>query len=139
MIIEREKTKPLPYSLHDCVISGMKLEKERLFLFFDAGILDVKQNKQVPAKIRFSGLDADFSFAYLLRLKGDPNHGRLSGRKYYLTEFVEEFSGARLEIVDETYSYYSSKLSGYYYSKRKSFEFFIEIFHTGSMEYIIQE
>jgi hypothetical protein len=86
-------------------------------------------------------VDWDFSFAYILEypdvLCG--NEGGFTGQKMGLKKFANGFKQARLDIVDETYGYNTSKFDGYLSAAGSLKECRVEIYHLGAMSYIIKD
>ena len=53
-------------------------------------------------------------------------------------DFAENFGKATLEIVDETFGYNETKLEGYLYRGKDTFECSIGIYHMGDMSYLVE-
>lgn len=140
--IIRKNILDLPFSLHDEKVTTFEVTGNKLILQFQDGFLKtVEPFKRVGGWIEFGEIDWDFSFTYIFEypdvLCG--NEGSFIGRKMSLKDFITEFSCAKFEIIDETYSYNTSKFDGYLSTKNQVKECRLEIYHLGDMSYIIQD
>ena len=123
------------YSLHDADIIAFKRMDDQLVLTPKDGMVKVSENAAtVDGYIEFNGVDWDFSFAYLLDFCG--NTGRFNGEKFALADFINRFGNAVFSVVDETFGYNQTKLSGYLLKNQTMRECVIEISHCGDMVYV---
>ncbi|MDD3393100.1 MAG: hypothetical protein EOM28_07930 [Clostridia bacterium] len=137
----RKKFVDFPYSLHDARIHKIRIEAEKIVMYFSKGYYKPMNDDCVPVKgsplISIAHTDLDFCVVYLIDLEGD--HGRFSGEKISLEEFISRFAEIDFEIVDETYGYNQCKFSGYFYLDDTIKECIIEIYHFGDMTYIVED
>ncbi|MBQ3050254.1 MAG: hypothetical protein IJC94_09900 [Oscillospiraceae bacterium] len=123
------------YSLHDVNIIAFNRKNDTLVLETESGIFKTdEQCTKVDGHIEFSIVDWDFSFAYLLEFSG--NTGRFNGEKFALADFINRFGNAVFSVVDETFGYNQTKLSGYLIKNKTMRECVIEISHCGDMVYV---
>ena len=123
-----------PYSLHDADIIDFKRNNDTLVLKTESGIFKPAEQCNVDGYVEFNLVDWDFSFAYLLDFSG--NTGRFNGEKFALADFVNRFGNAVFSVVDETFGYNQTKLSGYLLKNKTMRECVIEISHSGDMVYV---
>ena len=138
----RKNITDIPYSLHDAEISKLDVKGKTLTLHFKNGYV---QNEEpyddVKGTVEFAGVDWDCSFACVYKCKEFTleNTGAIEGEKQMLKDFAENFGKATLEIVDETFGYNETKLEGYLYRGKDTFECSIGIYHMGDMSYLVEE
>jgi len=137
-IIPRPAPPQLPYSLHDMHIIGIDADGDILTLHFQYGFVETTPPwRQVDGSIRFLGVDWDFCYVYRFSTTG--NEGRFTGEKQFLHKFVENFHNSGFSVIDETYGFNQSKLAGYLLQSGETQECIIEIYHTGDMQYLLEE
>ena len=123
------------YSLHDINIITFKRSDDILILETESGIFKaVEPFTKVDGHVEFNSVDWEFSYAYLLDFSG--NTGCFNGEKFTLADFINRFGNAVFSVVDETFGYNQTKLSGYLLKNKTMRECVIEISHSGDMIYV---
>src|SRR5699024_664084 len=87
------------------------------------------------------GVDAESSCVYVMEYPQVPcgNYGVFTGRKMPLEAFLQEFSEATLEILDETYGYWMAKLDGFLDLSDRLLECSLELCYTGEFRYLLKD
>lgn len=135
---ERRDINDLPYSLHDMRTEQMEACGSSLRVTMKTGLVRVGAPcVQTEGMLEFEGVEWDFSYVYILDFCG--NTGAFTGRKLMLAAFAEQLQNGSFEIVDETYGYHQSCLSGYLSEGENMKECRVEIYHTGGMFYLTEE
>ena len=131
-----------PYSLHDAYISELRVEGEALRLVTQYGyVCTIAPFAQVEGDVEITGVDWESSYVYVMDYPQVPcgNCGDFTGRKMPLEAFLREYSGATLEILDETYGYRMAKLGGFLNLPERLLEVSLEICYTGEFRYLLKE
>ena len=131
-----------PYSLHDAHILSLELEGDALRLVTQYGyVCTTEPYGQVDGDVELTGVDADSSYVYVLEytdvLCG--NCGQFTGRKMALETFLREYGKASLDIMDETYGFRQMKLEGFLNLPGRCLEFFLEVYYTGEIRYLLKD
>ena len=131
-----------PYSLHDAHILSLELEGDALRLVTQYGyVCTTEPYGQVDGDVELTGVDADFSYVYVLEytdvLCG--NCGHFTGRKMTLEAFLAAYAEAPLEILDESYGYRSAKLSGFLDVGERLAECILDLWYTGEFRYLLKD
>ena len=96
---------------------------------------------QVDGDVELTGVDADSSYVYVLEytdvLCG--NCGRFTGRKMTLDAFLRDYADASLDIMDETCGFRQMKLEGFLNLPGRCLEFFLEVYYTGEIRYLLKD
>ena len=125
----------VPFSLHDMNISTMEITGDNMILRTSTGILHTSSPcRQVEGYVEIQGIQWDFSYVYLLDFAG--NKGTFTGEKMGLKDFIVHFHPIHFTVMDETYGYNMTKLSGYLIKDDRFFECMIEIYHEGFMTFV---
>lgn len=137
-IIPRSAPPQPPYSLHDMHIIALEADSDTLTLHFQYGFVETTPPwRQVDGSIRFLGVDWDFCYAYRFTTTG--NEGSFTGEKMFLHKFAENFCSAGFSVMDETYGFHQTKLSGHLLTDGQIQECILDIYHTGDMQYLIED
>ena len=131
-----------PYSLHDAHILSLTLKGDALRLVTQYGyVCTTEPYGQVDGDVELTGVDADSSYAYVLEytdvLCG--NCGQFTGRKMTLETFLRDYAEASLDIMDETYGFHQMKLEGFLNLPGRCLEFFLEVYYTGEIRYLLKD
>ena len=131
-----------PYSLHDAHILSLELEGDVLRLVTQYGyVCTTEPYGQVDGDVELTGVDADSSYVYVLEytdvLCG--NCGRFTGRKMTLDAFLRDYADASLDIMDETCGFRQMKLEGFLNLPGRCLEFFLEVYYTGEIRYLLKD
>ena len=140
IVVKKPNPDP-PYSLHDAHILELRLEGENLRLVTQYGYVHTSPPfDQVEGDVEITGVDAESSCVYVMEYPQVPcgNYGIFTGRKIPLEAFLEEFSEATLEILDETYGYQMVKLSGFLDLPDRLLEYSLELCYTGEFRYLLK-
>lgn len=139
----RENVVRLPYCLHDARVNKIKIKlldedcAHVKFCFNEGYDIKDEDNSWVQGNILFKQVDLLFSRIYIMKVKGR-RHRRIKGREYSISQFCKKFKDVDMEIVDETYGFNKTRLTGYMYNKNHMKEFVIELSHEGDMIYITE-
>ena len=141
-IVVKQANPDPPYSLHDAYISSVGLEGDTLRLTIPCGyVCTAPPCGQVEGDVEITGVDRDFSCAYVMAytdvLCG--NYGSFTGRKLAVEDFLREYAEATLDIMDETYGYRQVKLDGFLHLGERCLEFCLDICYTGEFRYLLKE
>ncbi|WAA09103.1 hypothetical protein [Fervidibacillus albus] len=109
-------TKPnihLPISLHDAIVTGLRVQPATsklidgvLIFEFQDGFIKVEKNDSYwtgKATVTISGIDFDYSHVYYF--EGNER------KEIPFSNFANDLKVNRLEIIDETYGYNQTKFS----------------------------
>ncbi len=127
-----------PYGLHDARIHKIEISNNRISFFFPA-IFQYQDNAESAHRARISFLDVDIDECDIYIFKCPDKKGRFKGRRYSLDKFAKKFPQADLEIITECYHGYDTIWSGWFYRKKKSYYFHINIWTQGDILYEIGE
>ena len=141
-IVVKQPIPDPPYSLHDAHILSLKLEGDTLRLVTQYGyVCTTEPYGQVDGDVELTGVDADSYYAYVLEytdvLCG--NCGHFTGRKMALEAFLRDYGEASLDIMDETYGFRQMKLEGFLNLPGRCLEFFLEVYYTGEIRYLLKD
>jgi len=124
-----------PYALHDMNVVELVPGEDTLKLVTQSGMVKTTAPYgQVEGHVEWEGVDWDFSYAYLLEHTG--NTGTFGGEKLFLRDFIDRTKNFGFSVMDETFGFNRTKLSGYLSWERRVFECVLEIYHTGDMVYV---
>ena len=131
-----------PYSLHDAHILSLTLKGDALRLVTQYGyVCTTEPYGQVDGDVELTGVEPDSSYAYVLEytdvLCG--NCGHFTGRKMALEAFLRDYGEASLDIMDETYGFRQMKLEGFLNLPGRCLEFFLEVYYTGEIRYLLKD
>ena len=141
-IVVKQPIPDPPYSLHDAHILSLTLKGDALRLVTQYGYVSTTEPYgQVDGDVELTGVDADSSYAYVLEytdvLCG--NCGQFTGRKMTLETFLRKYGKASLDIMDETYGFRQMKLEGFLNLPGRCLEFFLEVYYTGEIRYLLKD
>lgn len=126
------------YSLHDMNVDAFDVQGDTITMRTQTGIVQTTPPySQVDGYVRFEGVRWDFSYAYMMTPIG--NTGEFSGKKVFLRDFLAGLNTFGFCIMDETYGYNMTKLSGFLTHRRTFHECIIEIYHEGDMIFVAEE
>ena len=130
-----------PYSLHDAHILSLTLKGDALRLVTQYGyVCTTEPYGQVDGDVELTGVEPDSSYVYVLEytdvLCG--NCGQFTGRKMTLETFLRDYAEASLDIMDETYGFRQMKLEGFLNLPGRCLEFFLEVYYTGEIRYLLK-
>lgn len=127
-----------PYSLHDMNVISFEITGNNIVMRTQSGIIKTTPPCSQPdGYVEFHNVRWDYSYAYLLDFCG--NIGTFTGEKLFLKDFIEKFVPLGFCVIDETYGYNSTKLSGYLLHKRRHYECILEVYHEGDMIFVAEE
>ena len=131
-----------PYSLHDAHILSLTLEGDSLRLVTQYGyVCTAEPCGQVDGDVELTGVEADSSYVWVLEytdvLCG--NCGHFAGQKMTLETFLRDYAQASLDIMDETYGFRQMKLEGFLNLPGRCLEFFLEVYYTGEIRYLLKD
>ena len=131
-----------PYSLHDAHILSLELKGDALRLVTQYGyVCTTEPYSQVDGDVELTGVEPDSSYVYVLEytdvLCG--NCGQFTGRKMTLETFLRDYAEASLDIMDETYGFRQMKLEGFLNLPGRCLEFFLEVYYTGEIRYLLKD
>ena len=133
----RENLHP-PYTLHDMNVIALNVKGNTLIMRTQSGIIDTAPPcRQVGGFVEFHGVQWDFCYVYLLGVTG--NTGGFTGEKLFLRDFLAGVDSFGFSVMDETYGYNMSKLSGFLLYDRRHCECILEIYHEGDMVFVEEE
>jgi len=116
--ITRRNSIDIPYSLHDGAVIGFDIIKDKLLMKFQYGFISTMEPfKQIEGKVEFEKIDWDFSYAYIFEYQDVlcGNVGSFIGKKMELSTFISQYKNFKFDIVDETYGYNQSNLTGIFH------------------------
>lgn len=127
-----------PYSLHDMNIIAFEAEGDKLTLRTQSGMVKTTTPcSQLDGYIEFHSVQWDFCYIYLLGVTG--NESVFSGEKMFLKNFLAKGAPFGFSVMDETFGFRQTKLSGYLLSQGRHNECVVEIYHEGDMVYVTEE
>lgn len=141
-IVVKKPISDPPYSLHNAHILKLRLDGETLHLVTQYGYVQTSAPfVQVEGDVEITGVDAESSCVYVMEYPQVPcgNYGVFTGRKMPLEAFLQEFSEATLEILDETYGYWMAKLDGFLDLSDRLLECSLELCYTGEFRYLLKD
>ncbi len=133
----RENIDP-PYSLHDMNIIAFEAVGDTLILRTQYGMIKTTPPQGQPdGWVEFEKVRWDYSYVYILEHTG--NIGRFTGQKMWLSDFAKQFENSGFSVMDETFGYNQTKLSGFLSKQGFVGECVVEIYHEGEMSYLTEE
>ena len=142
IIIQRRTPEP-PYSLHDAHILELRPEGENtLRLVSQTGyVRTAPPYEQVDGDVAVTGVDWESSYLYLLAYQDVlcGNCGQFAGEKRTVEAFLRKNPRFSMDIMDETYGYCQMKLNGFLSLEGQCLEFFLELYYTGEVRYLLKE
>lgn len=127
-----------PYSLHDMNVVSFEITDNNIVMRTQSGMIKTTPPYSQPdGYVEFHNVKWDFSYVYLLDFCG--NVGSFSGEKIFLKGFIEKFVPLGFTVMDETYGYNLTKLSGYLTHNRRLYECMVEVYHEGDMVFFTEE
>ncbi len=124
------------HGLHDMVASAIRVTGNDIMLVMDTGFIRCGDDyEQVEGNVIFYHIDWDFCYVYILE-NFTENSGKFSGEKLSLQNFIKQYDPFHFEIIDATYGYNQTKLSGWLSVDDKLSECVIEIYHNGDMVFV---
>lgn len=130
-----------PYILHDCKIRRLIKKSKDLYIELEKGFYRFENEdfKLVEGNIRLEKVDFESSYVYILEMKKDKRVSTYKAKKYTLKDFIKKYKKIDFEILDETYSYNLTKVTGLVHEKNVGIEFSMEIYHLGKMVYLVED
>ena len=141
VVVKKPNPDP-PYSLHDACIAKLGTKEDTLRLVTQYGyVCTAAPFAQVEGDVEITGVDWESSYVYVMDYLQVPcgNCGTFTGQKMTLETFLQEFSSATLEILDETYGYQLAKLNGFLNLPDRLMEVSLEICYAGEFRYLLKE
>lgn len=141
IVVKKPYTDP-PYSLHDAYVMALEADGDTLRLVTQYGyVCTTEPYGQVDGDVVITGVDWESSYVYIMEyidvLCG--NCGSFTGRKMTLTAFMQEFPSFSLDIMDECYGYRQVNLTGFLGLEDRLLEFRLELYYTGTFQYVLKE
>ena len=141
IVVKKPCTEP-PYSLHDANVMALEANGDALRLVTQYGyVCTTGPCGQVDGDVVITGVDWESSYVYLMEytdvLCG--NCGSFTGRKMTLAAFMQEFPSFSLDIMDECYGYRQVNLTGFLGLEDRLLEFWLELYFTGTFQYVLKE
>ena len=119
---------------------------ERVFTLLDqaeelADAPDAEVLTQVDGDVELTGVDWESSYIYIIEYQDVlcGNCGAFTGKKMTLETFLLEHSDGTLDIMDESYGFRLTMLSGFLNLQDHILEFKLEIYYTGEIRYLLKE
>ena len=131
-----------PYSLHDAHIMELQAEGDTLRLLTQYGYVRTEEPfGQVDGDVELTGVDWESSYIYIIEYQDVlcGNCGAFTGKKMTLETFLLEHSDGTLDIMDESYGFRLTVLSGFLNLQDHILEFRLEIYYTGEIRYLLKE
>ena len=141
IVVKKPYTDP-PYSLHDAHVMALEADGDTLCLVTQYGyVCTTEPYGQVDGDVVITGVDWESSYVYIMEyidvLCG--NCGSFTGRKMTLTAFMQGFPSFSLDIMDECYGYRQVNLTGFLGLEDRLLEFQLELYYTGTFQYVLKE
>ena len=109
----------MPYGLHDSKIDEIKITNGNLELYFKDKI--TKIGKDISLKVRgniiVEGIDSDF--CCVLINDNEDSNGNFYGKKFEISEFIDNYKDYTFEVIDEYYGYHRLEYQGYLWTKNE--------------------
>lgn len=140
-VVKKPYTDP-PYSLHDAYVMALEADGDTLRLVTQYGyVCTTEPYGQVDGDVVITGVDWESSYVYIMEYIDVPcgNCGSFTGRKMTLTAFMQEFPSFSLDIMDECYGYRQVNLTGFLGLEDCLLEFRLELYYTGTFQYVLKE
>ena len=141
IVVKKPYTDP-PYSLPDAHVMALEADGDPLRLVTQYGyVCTTEPYGQVDGDVVITGVDWESSYVYIMEyidvLCG--NCGSFTGRKMTLTAFMQGFPSFSLDIMDECYGYRQVNLTGFLGLEDRLLEFRLELYYTGTFQYVLKE
>ena len=128
----------VPYSLHDMNVMAFDVEGDTIFMRTQSGLCRTTEPYGQPdGYVEFHRVDWDFCYVYIMDILA--NEGCFQGEKMFLKDFIAKCDCFGFSVIDETFGYNSTQMSGWLSHGETLKECIIEIYHLGDMVYVTEE
>ena len=146
-LFDKQKNQNVPYSLHDAVITELKMRGETVELTLKDGITETREpyRRTGPVRIELRSVDPDLCDVTVLRIADKKHKERLKGSRLKLADFVRRGAGGRITVISEQHGYNLVRFNGFMFVKArgrrklKMTEVEITVYYFGDMVYLFKE
>ena len=125
-----------PCSLHDCKVTKLEIQEDKIIFTFSKGVYDLETSCQ-SNKATITVTKVDFDFCDIIIMTNDNKADLINCQMFDLRQYLSQYNKIAFEIVDETYGYNKLVFRGYQYDKKKETfdEMMISVYYFGEMIY----